>query len=110
MEEIDDREGDERDEELGRTIGESMYTVEINSWAELNVPKGYEIDADADRDEFQSFRCEKRCKEHLREKYADKRPLVDDFIAGSTVLCNPDDEEWEMLDRVEAAFQKWLKR
>jgi len=110
MEEIGYREGEERDDEVGSAVGESMETREINSWDELEIPKGYEIDDEGERDEFHIFQSEKFCKKHLREKYADKRALVDDFLSTSELSVNPFDEEWEMLDRVEAAFQKWLKR
>jgi len=110
MEEIGYREGEERDDEVGSAVEESMYSVEINSWDELDIPKGYEIDDEGDRDEFHIFQSEKLCKKHLREKYADKRALVDDFLSTSRLSLNPFDEKWEMLDCVEAAFEKWLKR
>jgi hypothetical protein len=110
MEEIGYREGEERDDEVGSAVGESMYSVEINSWDELDIPKGYEIDDEGERDEFHIFQSKKLCKKHLREKYADKRALVDEFLSTSKLSLNPFDEEPEMLGRVDAAFQKWLKQ
>ena len=55
MEEIGYREGEERDDEVGSAVGESMYSVEINSWDELDIPKGYEIDDEGERDARNTF-------------------------------------------------------
>lgn len=56
-------------------------------------------------------------KKHLRERYADKLALVeefitefegDDFTRWSKSFTNERRSEKEMLHRVEAAFEKWL--
>ncbi|MGB8356114.1 MAG: hypothetical protein WCD79_19615 [Chthoniobacteraceae bacterium] len=60
------------------------------------------------------------CKEHLREKHKDKRVLVEEFIAETEGTSkNQDPNIWqqftdmrgktdEMLERLDAYFDKWL--
>jgi len=60
------------------------------------------------------------CKQHLREKYNDKRVLVEEFIVEiEGVSKNQDTNCWqqftdmrgktdEMLERLDAYFNKWL--
>ena len=58
------------------------------------------------------------CKTHLRESHADKRALVEEFIteiegrgedAGSWArFTDAKRSTVEMLERVEAAFARWL--
>jgi len=59
------------------------------------------------------------CKQHLRERHADKRALVEEFIAEiegrekdhtrwSQQFADQRQVDPEMLQRVDAAFEKWL--
>ena len=49
----EDHEGDDA---LLNEIGESMETIEIGSWEELDIPNGYEIADDDDRGEYDAWR------------------------------------------------------
>jgi len=60
------------------------------------------------------------CKQHLREAYNDKLPLVEEFIEEIEgtgrdqdithwgMLTDESDDNEEMLKRLDAAFEKWL--
>ena len=50
----------EGDDALLNEIGESMETFEIHSWEELEIPDGYEIADDGDRDEYGAWRDSNR--------------------------------------------------
>jgi hypothetical protein len=53
-------EDNEGDDALLNAVGESMETVEIESWDDLDVPEGYEIADDDEREEYDSYLESKR--------------------------------------------------
>lgn len=59
------------------------------------------------------------CRDHLREKYADQKALVEEYIAEIEGAEGDTASAWmqftdvkrsnaEMLQRLESAFEKWL--
>lgn len=53
----EDHEGDDA---LLNEISESMETIEIESWEELEIPEGYEIMHEDDREQYERWRDSNR--------------------------------------------------